>query len=176
MKSKREYLSYFLITVISLLPIGLEAKQNCQKQLDKVRSIQAKQRQGYTAKQGNKLQEKEAKARDKWWQCKNGKLKNKGKKKAKKTPKQVVKQNKIVKKNNLKKKSSKAARKRADPATVFNSSQPIVVRSRYQGELLYRWLAFYKMPKGCASPKSLNIFAYCMEDKQRQQTDFERSY
>jgi len=176
MKSKREYLSYFLVTVISFFPVGLEAKQSCQKQLDKVRSIQAKQRQGYTAKQGNKLQEKEANARDKWWQCKNGKLKSKGIKAEKQTSKKVIKRNKIAKKYNLKNKNSKAIRKLLDSTTVFSSSQPLVVKSRYQGEQLYRWLAFYKMPKGCALPKSLKVFAYCMEDKQRQQTDFERSY
>ena len=69
------------------------SKNKCQKYLNKVRSIQAQQRKGYTAQQGNKLRKKEAKARDKWWKCKNSPSK-KVKKKAKKKSK-----NKLKKKN-----------------------------------------------------------------------------
>jgi hypothetical protein len=40
---------------------------------------------------------------------------------------------------------------------------------------LQAWLIFYQPAKECVRPKSTQVFVACVEDKRRQQDDFEKS-
>lgn len=111
MKISKFILSCLIVCCLLITQVHAKSntKNKCQKYLNQVRSIQAKQREGYSAQQGNQLRQKEAKARDNWWKCKNSspnKMKNKGKNKGKnKAKKKVKKQLKAKKKVRAKKKS-----------------------------------------------------------------------
>lgn len=52
-------------------------KKHCKPYLEKLRNVQSQQRQGHSLKRANSLQKKEQKARHQWWQCEQGKLKQK---------------------------------------------------------------------------------------------------
>lgn len=141
-------------------------KKQCQSYRKKLDNIQAQQRQGNSLKRSNTLANRESKARDTWWRCETGKLKVKSKKKkrvvSKKQPsKKIVKTSKVQ--------SIKVA-------SPFSSNKPVVVRSKYQGKKLQDWLAYYQPEKRCARPKSTQVFAACVEDRRRQQAEFEQSY
>jgi hypothetical protein len=144
------------------------AKKQCQPYLDKLHTIQSQQRQGYNLKRGNNLAERETQARNKWWQCEQGKLEKKKKNKDKR--------------KNTKKKASHT--KKAMAVTThhqsiivpFQTSSAIVMKSRYQGEKLYAWLNYYQQPAECKKPKTTQAFAFCMENKLTQQEHFEQSY
>ena len=150
-----------LISVFLITPI-CEAKKRCKPLLEKLHNIQAMQRSGYSSKRGISLRSKEDKARDKWWQCEQGKgLKTKNKKK--KTAK--------------KKRKTKSSKKKDIAAgTPFKTNNQIVIKSKYQGVKKQAWLNFYQPPPKCSRPKSLAIFASCSEDKQLQRRNFEQEY
>jgi len=142
---------------------ALAGKKHCQSYRNKLDNIQAQQRQANTLKRSNSLAAREGKARDTWWRCENGKLKKKSKKKKK------AKKNKTVRK-------AKPIKNKAKKTAPFVSNRPIVIRAKYQGKQLQSWLKFYQPEKRCARPKSTQIFAACVEDKRRQQGEFEKNY
>lgn len=115
MKISKFILSCLIVCCLLITQVHAKSntKNKCQKYLNQVRSIQAKQREGYSAQQGNQLRQKEAKARDNWWKCKNSspnKMKNKGKNKAKNKGKNKAKK-KV--KNKLKAKKKVRAKKKS---------------------------------------------------------------
>lgn len=57
---------------------------------------------------------------------------------------------------------------------LFVSNRSIVVRAKYQGDQLQAWLSYYQPEKKFARPKSTQTFAVCVEDKRRQQGEFEK--
>tara|TARA_R110000764_G_scaffold24452_10_gene58830 strand:+ start:663 stop:1172 length:510 start_codon:yes stop_codon:yes gene_type:complete len=162
--------SLLLIMLLSSFE-ALAGKKHCQSYRKKLDSIQAQQRQANSNKRSKSLATQEAKARNNWWQCENGKLKSKTKKKQRVKLKHTD-QKKIISvggANNKKIAPLKAL-------VPFASNSPVVVRSKYQGEKLQAWLKFYQVNKGCRQPKSMSQFSACVEDKRRQQTEFEKSY
>jgi hypothetical protein len=161
--------------------LATAGKKNCQGYRQKLDNIQAQQRQANTHKRSHSLSSKEAKARDRWWRCETGKLKAKSKAKGKSKSKQEKKSKQKVASQQTKNKtrSQSAALKlykNSKALVPFASNNPLVMRSKYQGEKLWAWLVFYQPAKKCARPKSIQDFALCVEDKRSQQTKFEKSY
>lgn len=158
------YRVYFLVFIITLSLLFTQAsyagKKQCQPYLEKLRNIQSQQRHGYGVKKGKSLKNREAKARKKWWQCEQGKLKlakkSKKKSKQKKLPMNLSSIHKLTK------------------VKSFGVSGPLVVKSRYQGKKLQLWLAYYQQPKNCSRPKTTKQFVFCVEDKQAQEIAFEQ--
>lgn len=137
-------------------------KKACLPYLEKLRNIQSQQRVGHSNNKGRTLAEKEAKARKKWWQCQHGKL--------------------TAKKTKAKNKKKKQSNKKKSPATEYaiknNYSQSLtstlVLKAKYQGKMQQAWLDFYQKPKRCIKPKSTQEFAFCIENEQEQQVEFEQ--
>ncbi|WP_281559705.1 hypothetical protein [Thalassomonas sp. RHCl1] len=152
---------------------GLQAKKACKKYLEKLHQVQAKQRNGNSLKQSNKLKEKETRARDTWWACENGKL---AKKKKKSKKHQRKKTEKIAKLTQEKNKGTTKAKKSPATPVPFATQRAIVLKAEYQGQQQLDWLAFYKQPDKCQQPKNIKVFAACVEDKRLQQQLFEKNY
>ena len=77
-----------LFSLLYLLAPVTQAKKRCKPLLAKLHNIQAMQRSGHSATRGRSLRAREDKARDKWWQCEQGrgkKVKQKDKKNKQKT-------------------------------------------------------------------------------------------
>ena len=130
------------------------------------------QRKSYSLKRGQALRVKEDKARDKWWQCENSSLsvfKSKYATKKKKSKKQKKSKAQYAKLKKVKLKSSKKM-------VTFNQASEIVIKSKYQGKKKLAWLQFYQQPLKCQRPKSINVFAFCSEDKLQQRNAFEQKY
>ncbi|MDO6444833.1 hypothetical protein Q4493_03485 [Colwellia sp. 1_MG-2023] len=145
-------------------------KKACQPYLDKLRNIQSQQRAGYSNKKGRSLADREQKARDKWWQCQQGKLK---KNKSKKSKAKTKKANKSTTSySQLSQLSSTAKRK--PNALSFTGS--LTIKAKFSGRKQQAWLDYYQQPQKCKQPKSTKIFAFCLEDEQRQQDEFDRQY
>lgn len=142
------------------------AKKRCKPLLEKLQNIQAIQRSGYSAKQGDSLRKREDKARKKWWQCEKGVRKG-SKKNSKKTNKaNVIKSTKF----------KRFSKKKIKAGTPFKSNGAIIVKSKYQGEKKQEWLKYYQQPPKCHLPKNLSVFAFCSENKQKQRLSFEKQY
>jgi len=166
-----------ILVIILSYSTSLQAKKRCKPFLEKLHKVQAQQRNSYSLKRGQSLRAKEDKARDKWWQCENmslakfkakyGGKNKKGKKREKKNKSKY-----ISKKENNKKSLSYVNKS----IPTFNQGSAIVIKAKYQGEMRSAWSRFYQRPNKCISPKSLNVFAYCSEDKLQQQSQFERQY
>jgi len=154
----------FLITVLLFLSVQVEAKKECKTQLAKLDNIQKLQRQGHSLKQSESLRKREDTARKKWWQCEHSST---AKKKVKKTKTKN-------KKKSIKTKST--ARVKASKRRMFNTTEPIVIKSKYQGDKRLAWLKFYQQPKNCLKPKNIQAFALCSENKREQRLDFEKQY
>jgi hypothetical protein len=150
-------------------------KKRCLEYRQKLDNIQAQQRQANTQKRSHSLSSKEAKARDRWWGCETGKLRAKSKSKQEKKSKQKIASKKIQNKTRSQSVLPKQY-KNSKALVPFASNNPVVMRSKYQGEKLRAWLVFYQPAKKCAQPKSIQHFAKCVEDKLSQQTEFEKSY
>jgi hypothetical protein len=155
--------------------LATAGKKHCQDYRQKLDNIQAQQRQANTHKRSHSLSSKEVKARNKWWRCETGKLKAKS----------MSKQEKKSKKKIASKKAQNKTRSQSVPLKLYKhskalvpyaSNNPLVMRSKYQGEKLRAWLVFYQPEKKCARPKSIQDFALCVEEKRSQQTEFEKSY
>lgn len=160
-------LMFVLVIIVCFLfsPVAA-AKKRCKPLLEKLHNIQAMQRNGYSAKRGLSLRDREDKARNNWWQCENGKGKAKKKTKTKRKSK--------VASHNTKSKRVKS--KKIKASTPFKTSNAIVIKSKYQGEKKQAWLKYYQQPNKCMRPKSLPEFAFCSENKQTQRADFEILY
>lgn len=128
-------------------------------------NIQSQQRAGYSNKKGRSLAEREQKARDKWWQCQQGKLPKKKRKKAKKKARSKANARAV----NL-------PPIKPPTAGTLRFSNKLTIKAKYQGEKQQAWLDYYQQPKKCKIPKSTKTFAYCLEDEQRQQQVFDRQY
>lgn len=163
----------FSVLVISLLCgfFAVAGKKQCQKYRNKLDNIQTQQRQASSLKRSNSLSAREMKARDIWWRCEGGKLQQKSKKKKQKAEKSSYK-----KKPSSSQHASTKQNQNNTALVPFASGSPVVVRSKYQGGKLQAWLLFFKLKKMCARPKSMQQFAACVEDKRRQQIEFEKSY
>ena len=166
-ESMYHFVLIFLITSLLIFSPSILAKKRCKPLLAKLHNVQALQRNGYSAKRGVSLRAREDKARADWWQCEKGRKKKKAKKtKTKKTAKDVT----------SKRKSKSVNQGKIKAGTPFKTTNAIVIKSKYQGKKKQDWLAFYQQPKRCQRPKSLKIFAYCSEDKQKQRLIFEQGY
>ena len=148
-----------------------EAKKRCRPLLDKLQNIQALQRNGYSLKKGQSLRAREEKARDKWWQCERSSSfkKSKQRKKTKGSNNQKTK-----KKKNINYQAGKIQKITAK--APFANNQEITLKSKYEREKRFAWLAYYQAPKRCHFPKDIKTFAFCSEDKLAQQQSFERQY
>jgi hypothetical protein len=178
---KRIMLSSLMLMLFYASFSATAGKKKCQGYRQKLDNIQAQQRQANTHKRSHSLSSKEAKARDRWWRCETGKLKAKSKAKGKSKSKQEKKsKQKVASKKTKNKTRSQSAGlklyKNSKALVPFASNNPLVMRSKYQGEKLWAWLVFYQPAKKCARPKSIQDFALCVEDKRSQQTKFEKSY
>lgn len=158
-----------LLLVIALLSFvfsfsSYAGKKECQSYLAKLRNVQAQQRAGYGNVKGRTLADREQKARDKWWQCQQGKL---------------PKAKKRNKRNKRKKKMVKVSNKKIPIPSANGTNQSItnklVIKGKYQGQQQQDWLDYYQKPDKCKEVKSTKIFAYCIEDETRQQQIFEES-
>ncbi|MBL4940104.1 MAG: hypothetical protein JKY81_00410 [Colwellia sp.] len=156
---------FALIAVLLVVSPSSTAKKRCKPLLEKLQNIQAMQRHGYSAKRGISLRAREDKARDNWWQCEKG-----GGKKNK------IKKKRVNKATNSSSKTKSVMNKKITAGTPFKTSNAIVIKSAYQGDKKRAWLAFYQQPKQCNRPKNLPMFAFCSEEKQTQQAEFEQQY
>lgn len=147
----------------------LATKKACQPYLDKLRNIQSQQRAGYSNKKGRSLADREQKARDKWWQCQQGKLPKSKRKKNKKKTKSSTKD----KDNTL---LAKMPKYKISSIDTLSFSSKLTIKAKYQGVKQQAWLDYYQQPKKCKVPKSTKTFAYCLEDEQKQQQAFDRQY
>ena len=153
-----------------------ESKSSCTKHLNKLHLIQAKQRLGHSLPRSNTLNQQEAKTRNLWWQCENSPAKNK------KSPKKYLAKTKnkkqAIQQTTLKHNSSLLTHKyqRQKSNTPFKSSSAIVIKEKFAGKKKYAWLKYYRQPDQCIKPKTLAIFAFCVEDRQTQQGYFEKIY
>lgn len=167
-----KWITLFCVLLVMLMHsfTALAGKKKCQSYRQKLDNIQSQQRQGNSLKRSNSLAKKERKARDTWWRCETGKLKPKSNKKKSKSKakKKTTKDYSKAKKN--------PQSKKVKTLMPFANSKPIVVKAKYQGEKLQAWLKYYQPEKQCARPKSTQVFAACIEDKRRQQVEFEQSY
>ncbi len=154
----------FLITALLAFSPSTLAKKRCKPLLAKLHNVQALQRNGYSVKRGASLRAREDKARADWWQCENGSKKKKAKGK------------KSTKNSSHKSKSKSASHSQIKAGTPFKTTNAILIKSKYQGKKKQAWLAFYQQPKRCQRPKSLQTFAFCSENKQKQRMVFEQSY
>ena len=143
----------------------LAGKKQCLPYLEKLRNVQSQQKVGHTAKRGRSLDKKEAKARDTWWKCAQGKLpkkiskKNKNKNKNKNNPKVSVKQYTLFKAN-----------------TKKSFTNKVVIKGKYQGQQQQDWLKYYQKPDKCKKVKTTQQFAFCIEDQSQQQMKFEQQW
>jgi hypothetical protein len=155
-----------LFIMLSLLSTSSFAgKKRCKPLLEKLQNIQAKQRSGYTARQGVSLQNRADKAREKWWRCENSSQYTKSSKKK-------------TKKKNVRKKA-KESNINPMPLKIlkpFATSKAVVIQSRFKGKKQQAWLDYYEKPDKCKKVKSTKVFAFCMEDKTKQQQTFAQQY
>lgn len=166
-----KYICIIVVSVCFVFSPASSAKKRCKPLLEKLRNIQSLQRSGYSQKKGVSLRKREDNARDKWWQCENGRAK-----KEKNNTKGSAKAS-----NRKNKKNSNSAVKRKivindSTVTPFKTTDAVVIKSKYHGEKKRAWLTFYQQPEGCSRPKNLAVFASCSENKQKQRADFEKSY
>ena len=145
-------------------------KKACQPYLDKLRNIQSQQRAGYSNKKGRSLADREQKARDKWWQCQQGKLKKSKSKKTKRKAKNTNKAMAGISQFPLVSSTSKHKSK----ALSFTGA--LTIKAKFSGIKQQAWLDYYQQPQKCKQPKSTKVFARCLEDEQRQQEEFDRQY
>lgn len=162
-----------ILTCFLFSHIATAGKKHCQGYRNKLGNVQAQQRQSNSNKRSLSLANKEDKARKTWWQCETGKLKPKLKKKSKK---KKLKQKKISAPKPIKMLAKQMPDTPLKPLMPFAGEQPVELRSSDQYKKLQAWLAFYQPAKMCARPKSTQQFAACVEDKRRQQAEFENSY
>jgi len=157
------------VTLCGLLPCAeVSAKKRCQPLLTKLQNVQALQRQGHSAKRSQSLRLREEKARDNWWQCENSSRQYKKKTRTKKSEKSDV--------ASYQTKLSARSKKEIKAGTPFKTSQAIVITSKYQGKKKQAWLAYYQQPERCLRPKTLQVFAFCSEDKHSQRLAFDKLY
>lgn len=143
-------------------------KKQCQPYLDKLRNIQAQQRVGHSNKKAHSLAKREQKARDKWWQCQQGKL-----------PKKAS----IKKKKKTRSKGSSLANKKMqtpifDQAYAQSASltNHVVIRGEFSGQKQQDWLDYFQPLEQCLKPSSTQIFAFCLEDRRKQRQQFVQNY
>lgn len=161
-------LTIFMCTLLLFTSVS-EAKKRCKPLLEKLHNVQAMQRSGYSSQRGLSLRAREDKARDKWWQCEQGRgTKQKTKSKSKKNSKNKSSQYSTANKGHTHKKIL--------AGTPFNTNNAIVIKSKYQGNKKQAWIKFYQQPARCIRPKTLGVFAFCSEDKQAQRINFEQDY
>ncbi len=153
------------------------AKKRCQPFLEKLHNIQTMQRKGYSLKRGQSLRVKEDKARDKWWKCeRSSKAKFNAQYGGKKKKNKKYKNKKTVRNTTYYTKKNKKTSYSQSKVTTFNQSSAIVIRSKYQGDKRLSWLDFYQKPIKCQRPKTMSVFAYCSENKLKQQSEFDKNY
>jgi hypothetical protein len=157
------------ISALLLFTSVSEAKKRCKPLLERLHNIQAMQRNGYSSQRGLSLRKKEDKARDKWWQCEQGR----GRKAKTKTKSKVKGKSKNSQTSVTYKQNSQVKILAGSP---FKTNNVIVIKSKYQGHKKQAWIKFYQQPAQCNRPKSLAVFASCSEDKQAQRSDFEQKY
>lgn len=162
-----QFTCVLIVIVFFVFPTVATAKTSCKPLLEKLHNIQALQRSGYSNNKGISLRKREDKARDKWWQCENGNSKTKKESKEKANKKSTTSDTIY---------SKRVKRKEINAGTPFETSNAIVIKSKYQGEKNQAWLKFYQQPNKCSRPKNLPEFAFCSENKQTQRADFEKSY
>jgi len=155
-----------LVFILFFSQHAVAGKKRCQSLLTKLQNIQAQQRQGYSAKKGISLQARADKARDKWWRCENTSKYSKSQRSKKGQRKSSKKQSK----------STSVYKENEKETQPFISSQAIVIKSRFKGKKQQAWLNFYQQPKKCKHAKSTAVFAFCIEDKAKQQEEFNQHY
>lgn len=153
------------ISALLFFTYTCEAKTRCKPLLEKLHNIQALQRSSYSSQRGASLRAREDKARERWWQCEQGRGKDRSKKKSK---------DKSKNKNHTTNKQTKY--KNISAGMPFKTNNTVVIKSKYHGEKKQAWLKFYQQPTQCSRPKNLAIFASCSEDKQMQRMHFEQEY
>ncbi len=162
------FMLFIAITLLISMP-SYAGKKQCKSYLEKLRIIQTQQKQGNSLKRSESLKKRESTARHKWWQCERGQLKTLKRKNNKKKKSKGESSNRQLKRVNSLEKV------RASKIKPFQTSAAVVIKSRYKGEKLQAWLQYYQQPKKCQRPKSTKQFAFCVENRRRQQLAFEIS-
>ena len=167
--------SFFFVSIsclaLAVVNIASAGQQNCQSYENKLKLLRIKQKQGNSVKRQQSLKTQEDKAWKKLQFCKRGQLtgksntKGKGKKGNKKKKVASKQKNIVAKKHQTRK-----------PLRPLVANNPVVIKSKYQGEQLQAWLTFYQSPKRCRNTKTMQDFVWCAEDKRRQQVIFEQQY
>ena len=172
--------SLFIILVsgfaLAVVNMASADQQDCQSYQDKLKLLRIKQKQGNSVKRQQSLKTQEDKAWKKLQLCKRGQLKNKAKTKIKKSNKKKIlaskQQGMAMKKRQRNANKSETLK----PLTPLVANNPVVVKSKYQGQQLQAWLRFYRPTKRCRNTKTMKDFVWCAEDKRRQQVIFEQQY
>lgn len=149
-----------ILILLFTLSTSAFAKKACQAYRESLQNIQAQQRQGHSAKQSARLQERERKAWQKWQDCKKGKLSKKTKRKSK--TRYVA--------SPLK--ASEIEIVSLKQGSAFNTQQGVRMKADFTGADQQAWLDYYQMPKQCRKPKTTQQFAFCMEDREKQKLVF----
>jgi len=167
--------AYFQVLFIGMVLVfsheSYAGKKECKPYLVNLRNIQSQQKQGHNLKRSESLNKQEAKARKKWWRCEQGLLKKVAASKSKNKSKNYKLKNSTVKHQPISEKARKGITK--VNKKPFRSTVAVVVKSRYQGLQLYAWLEYYQQPEKCRRPKNTKQFAFCVEDRRKQQLAFE---
>jgi len=168
----RVYLQVLFIGMALVFsPASYAGKKQCKPYLDNLRNIQSQQKQGHSLKRSESLNKRETKARNKWWRCERGLLQKVKVSKSKNKSKKHKQKNSTVKRQSI----SVNTRRNVTKVNIkpFRSTAAMVVKSRYQGLQLYAWLEYYQQPKKCLRPKNTKQFAFCVEDRRKQQLAFD---
>lgn len=135
-----------IIIAIILLIISIQspAKSKCELEWNALKAVQAQLRNKST----EYLRNKERKKHTEYQNCRKGKSK-------KNSNKHVIKNTYNPQKKYY---SNRKIR------NSFGNSK-VNIKSKFTGEKQQAWLAFYKTPKECISPKTTTKFAKCINDR-----------
>ncbi len=161
-----KYLVMCILMFGLMLPDANAGKKQCQPYLDKLRNIQSLQRIGHSNKKARSLAKREQKARDKWWQCQQGKLPKKAsiKKKKKKQSHPQIKQKPEI---------PTFDQRYVQSASFTNK---VVIRGEFSGQKQQDWLDYYQPQPKCLKPSSTQVFAFCLDDRKKQRQQFVENY
>lgn len=151
------------INVLILLPLFISspaiAQQDCTQAMENLKNHQKIMRKGYSATQGEKLRNKERKLFDAYQTC----LKFPASHSTRRTSEA---------RNGKKKQKTTSTFNYSDAPQIKWQNKSLSFRGKFSGEKQKAWLRYYKQPKQCGKPKSLQVFAWCTEHKTKSSEVF----
>jgi len=135
-----------------LITTPVIAQQKCTQAMQTLKNHQSLMRKGYSASKGEKLRVKERKLFNAYQKCLTSPPTHSSTK-------------------TKKKKTSNSVDYSNAPQIKWQNTS-LNFRGRFSGEKQKAWLAYYKQPKQCGKPKSLQDFAWCTEHKRKSSEEF----